>query len=67
MRSSAVYSITMCETNRMNTNKVSINIEVETYFANYEKLKGIKLSNSGISKRFYQQIFKTTLYKHTQY
>ena len=45
MRSSAVYSITMCETNRMNTNKVSINIEVETYFANYEKLKGIKLSN----------------------
>ena len=67
MRSSAVYSITMCETNRMNTNKVSINIEVETYFANYEKLKGIKLSNWGISKSFYQQIFKTTLYKHTQY
>ena len=36
MRSSAVYSITMCETNRMNTNKVSINIEVETYFAIWE-------------------------------
>ena len=46
---------------------VSINIEVETYFANYEKLKGIKLSHWGISKSFYQQIFKTTLYKHTQY
>ena len=57
----------MKQPNRMNTNKVSINIEVETYFANYEKLKGVKLSNSGISKRFYQQIFKTALYKHTQY
>ena len=52
MRSSAVYSITMCETNRMNTNKVSINIEVETYFANYEKLKGVKLCNWGITKSF---------------
>ena len=67
MRSSAVYSITMCETNRMNTNKVSINIEVKTYFVNYMKLKGIKLSNWGISKSFYQQIFYTTLYKHIQY
>ena len=66
MRSSAQL-LCVKQRNRMNTNKVSINIEVETYFANYEKLKGIKLSNWGISKSFYQQIFKTTLYKHTQY
>ena len=44
MRSSAQL-LCVKQRNRMNTNKVSINIEVETYFANYEKLKGIKLSN----------------------